>query len=217
MKISNRLKTIGDFVPDNASIIDVGADHGLLEKYLLETKNIKNILAIENKIGPFNTLKSNVETLPHVKCLLSDGIEDITEDIDTIVIAGMGGNLILDILSKHPSKLKNVQHIIVDAHKDIELVRRGISNLGFTIAEEKITYENNIYYFIIHFVKGTKTLADIEYEFGYNIKSDPMFEKYQNEELKRLLFVLIKQKNAHRIDNESVKKLQDKIERLEQI
>ena len=51
MAISTRLKTIADFIEQNSIVFDVGADHGILENYLLDNNRIKKIYAIENKKG----------------------------------------------------------------------------------------------------------------------------------------------------------------------
>lgn len=213
MKISNRLKLIGDFVKDDAKVIDVGADHGLLEKYLIDVRNIKYIQAVENKLAPYESLKKNLLGYD-VDFTFGDGLLLISDEVDTVVIAGMGGYLIKDILLKDPSKLKNIKQIVVDAHSDIDVVRRVVTSLNYMIEKEKIVFENDIYYFVISFIKGSASYTDDEYEFGYMINKDPLFKEYQEKELARLGKNLIMQKRAKIIKPEEIKKLEDKIERL---
>lgn len=186
MKISERLSTIASFINKDAFVMDVGADHGLLEKYLIDNEIVKHIIAVENKKGPLDILKNNLSGYD-VTISYSDGIKDITPEVDTLVLAGMGGMLIVNILNSDSSKLKNVKHIIIDAHKDIEFVRREISKLGYYIKTEKIVYENNNYYFVINFESGNKKLTDIEYEFGVNISMDPLFEKYRESQIEKMM------------------------------
>lgn len=216
MKISDRLKTIASFIKDGANVADVGADHGLLEIYLLEHKNVNSILAIENKSGPFNILKNNLLDYD-VKLSLSDGIEDIDDNVDTIVIAGMGGILITNILNSHKEKLINIKQIVVDAHRDNELVRREITNLGFYIEKEKIIYENGTYYFVISFLKGHKDYSDTEYEWGYNINKDPLFKQFKEEEIKTLSLNLIRYQRSEKATSEGIKSKEEKIRRLENL
>ena len=185
--------------------MDVGADHGLLEKYLIDNEIVKHIIAVENKKGPLDILKNNLIGYD-ITISYSDGIKDITPEVDTLVLAGMGGMLIVNILNSDSSKLKNVKHIIIDAHKDIEFVRREISKLGYYIKTEKIVYENNIYYFVINFESGNKKLTDIEYEFGVNISMDPLFEKYRESQIEKMMEI-------SKFD-ESIK---EKIERLKSL
>lgn len=213
-KISERLKTIGDFVHEHAHVIDVGADHGLLEKYLIDNKKVDSILAVENKEGPYNILVNNLKGYD-VQISLSDGLDEMSDDINTIVIAGMGGNLIMDILTKDVQKLNQIEQIVVDAHRDAELVRRSVTKLGYRIEKEQIVLENGIYYFIISFVKGYTKYKDIEYEFGVNISNDPLFNQFKTQELNRLGKTLIFQRKAKIVKPEGIRNLQSKIERLE--
>ena len=213
MKISDRLKTIASFVKEHANVADVGADHGLLEIYLLENQIVDSILAIENKSGPFNILKNNLEDYD-VKLSLSDGISNIDDKVDTLVIAGMGGILITNILKAHQDKLTNVKQIVVDAHRDYELVRREITALGYYIEKEKIVYENDTYYFVISFLKGHKNYSDVEYEWGYKINKDPLFNQFREDELKTLSLNLIRFTSSEKVTKEAIKSKEDKIRRL---
>ena len=208
--------TIASFIKEGANVADVGADHGLLEKYLLDNDKVTSVLAIENKVGPYEILKNSLIGYD-VKLSLSDGIEKVDESIDTVVIAGMGGNLVIDILKTHEEKLNNIKQIVVDAHRDIELVRREITKLGYFIEKEKIVYENNIYYFIISFLKGEKPLSDIEYEWGYKITEDPLFVSFKEDTLKRLTINLIAYKSSEKSSIEGIKAKEDQIRRLESL
>ena len=214
MKISDRLRSVGDFVKEGANVIDVGADHGLLEIYLLQKEKTKSLLAIENKSGPFSILKNNLKDYD-VDILLSDGIKDMPPQVDTIVIAGMGGILITNILNAHEEKLTNVKQIVVDAHRDIELVRREITKLGFYIEKEKIIYENDVYYFVISFLKGHKDYSQEQYEWGYKTFEDPLFKQFKEAELKTLLMNLIRFKSSEKSSLEAIKEKEEKIRRLE--
>lgn len=216
MKISTRLETIASFIKEGANVIDVGADHGLLEKYLLDNHLVSSVLAVENKVGPYGILKSSLNGYD-VRLSLSDGIEDLNETINTIAIAGMGGNLIVDILKAHPEKLNKINQIVVDAHRDIELVRREIIKLGYFIEKEKIVFENNIYYFIISFLKGNRPHSDLELEWGYKVKEDPLFPKYKEDTLKRLSINLIAFKSSEKSSKEGIKLREEQIERLESL
>lgn len=214
MKISLRLKAIGDFIHEKAHVIDIGADHGLLEKYLLEQQKIASIVAVENKDGPYKILCRSLKGY-NVRTSLSDGLDDMDDNVDTIVIAGMGGNLIMDILTKDVQKLNGIEQIVVDAHRDGELVRREVTKLGYRIEKEKIVAENGIFYFIISFVKGQTTYKDIEYEWGLNVNKDPLFQQFKAKELDRLGISLVQQKKAKIASPTGIKRLQSKIERLE--
>ena len=216
MKISDRLKAVASLIKENANVADVGADHGLLEIYLINEGKVNSILAIENKTGPFSILKNNLKDYD-VKLSLSDGISEIDETVDTIVLAGMGGILISDILNSHKEKLTNIKQIIVDAHRDIQLVRENICKLGFYIEKEKIVYEKGTYYFVISFLKGHHDYSLSEYEWGYKIKDDPLFEEYRREELDKLAKNLIKYRTSSKSSLEGIKQKEAQIRRLEEL
>ena len=195
MKLSKRLQAIYDMVPCGI-VADVGSDHGKLIISLFENGLISKGYAIENKVGPFNRLKKAIEennASEGIIPMLSDGISELPSDVDIVVIAGMGGFNVIDILKKYPGKLKNVRTIIVDAHNAIPELRKQVCKMGYVIADEDIVYESGVYYEIIKFISGEAMyLDDPDIEFGpilRNEKSLTFKEKYQSriEEIDRLL------------------------------
>ncbi|MCR5185382.1 MAG: class I SAM-dependent methyltransferase [Bacilli bacterium] len=182
--LSKRLQTIHDMVP-NSITADIGSDHGKLMIALFRSGTISKGYAIENKKGPYQRLVRALEQedlFDHIIPLFSDGVEDLPAHLKTIIYAGMGGENIIDILEKHPNKLKLVQTIIVDAHGAIMKVREKISSLGFVIADEKMVKEEDQYYEIIKFIRADiATYNDKDLEFGpilRNEKSAVFKEKY---------------------------------------
>lgn len=207
MKLSQRLFTLASCVKQGANVADIGADHGLLSIYLVKQGIAKKVFAVENKIGPFNSLKKNTNDYPQITCSLSDGISGIPPEIDTVVIAGMGGILISDILKKNKDKLEHVNNIIIDAHRDVEIVRKTLNDLGYELVKEVLVQEEHFYH-IISAQKGLSKLTDIEYEFGYKIEKDPLFLFYKEKLLNRY------EQNYSK--NNSLE-LKDKIERLKKL
>ena len=186
IRLSKRLKIIHDMVP-NSVVADIGSDHGKLMIALVQSGKIKKGFAVENKEGPFERLRSNLiryHVNDMITPLFSDGIKDITRDVSTIVIAGMGGQTIVNILKAHPEKLISVQTIIIDAHTAVPFARREICQMGFAIADEKIVKEDDIFYEVIKFIKAEKAIiSDEDLEFGPILrqeKSATFKEKYQN-------------------------------------
>ncbi len=218
MKLSKRLQSIYDMVPSGVTA-DVGSDHGKLIISLFENGVITKGYAIENKQGPYNRLVKAINShgvQNNVIPMLSDGISELPTDVDTVVIAGMGGFNVIEILKKHPGKLKNVSTIIVDAHNAVPELRRQVSKMGFVIADEDMVFEAGIYYEIIKFIRGEAIyLDDPDIEFGpilRNEKSVTFKAKYNSriEEIDKLL----KKEN---IPNEKIKKLNMEKERIRTI
>ncbi len=185
--LSKRLQTIQDMISKNAVVADVGSDHGKLIISLFKDGIISHGYAIENKKGPYNRLVKAIEKenlIDFIVPLLSDGITDLPNAVDTVVIAGMGGQTIIEILTSHKEKLKNVNTIIIDAHSAIKKTREEIANLGYVIAEEKIIKEENQFYEIIKFIKADIAFySDKDLEFGPMLrqeKSTVFKEKYRS-------------------------------------
>ena len=161
LNISNRLKTIGDFVDFNDNVIDVGCDHALLSIYIYLNKT-HNIIASDINKNPLKEAEKNLKKYNldgKIELRLSNGLEKFSSnEFDTIIISGMGGINIIDILSKDISKLSNTKKMIIQSNKDIPLLRKFISKLGFEISNEVLVKEHNIIYTIIVFVKSNKKI-----------------------------------------------------------
>lgn len=166
MKISKRLQEISKFVDNNSNIIDVGCDHALLDIYLFNNKENVKIIASDIKEGPLNQAKKNIAKYGcDIKTKLGFGISTIEEEIDTIIITGMGGDTIIDILQEGKDKLTNVKRIIISPQSEWKKVRKHLVTLGFYIKNEKIIKDNK-YYLILKFEKGIKKYTNRELEFG---------------------------------------------------
>lgn len=192
MKLSKRLQCIFDMIPAGGIAADVGSDHGKLIISLFLEGKISKGYAIENKNGPFSRLKGEIEINKvdkNIIPLLSDGISELPMEVDRVIVAGMGGYLINDILKSHQERLENVKWIIVDPHNAIKEVREEITNLGYHIYDEEMIYEDQIYYEIILFKKGKgQELSELEKEFGPILlkKKSTLFKQKYEEKLKSI-------------------------------
>ena len=211
MFLPSRLKTIGNFIEPWEIVADIGADHGLLELYLLAKSPDIKIIAIENKVGPYKNLDLTLRSFKNIRLSLSDGLEAVDKSVTTVVIAGMGGFTIKNIIEKYPEKVKHLEKIIIDAHRDQKFARKAIINLGFKIEKEKIVLEQEKFYVITEFIKseGNFSYSDDDLEFGYKIYEDELWGKYQQ---------YLKEKNNLTLDKIKNKdKLQDKILKIKKL
>ena len=154
--LNKRLQTLSAFLKDNDVVIDIGCDHALLGIYLvLNHKNIKVISSDINK-KPLEKAKENIAKYhleDKIELRLGNGLDVMSSDINTIVISGMGGITIKDIL-KRISNYPNVYKLVLSPNSDLVLVRKEICKLGFRLKDEKMVLENNKYYSIMEFIKG---------------------------------------------------------------
>lgn len=169
VKLNSRLMAIANFVEKKRSIIDVGCDHALLSIYLVQNLEPKKVIASDIKEGPLVHARENIhkyQAINSIKVKLGAGIETIEEDIDTIIISGMGGLNMIGILKYYPEKYRNVDTIILSPNSDTDKVRREICKLGFYIEKESLVKDNNIIYPIILFRKGKQKYHYQDYLFG---------------------------------------------------
>ena len=187
VKLNNRLTSVASLVEEDKKIIDIGCDHAFLSIYLVQNKNPLKIIASDINKGPLIHAKENIKKYKvenKVIVKLGNGIEPIEEDIDTIIISGMGGLNMIGILKYYPHKYKNVNTIILSPNSDTDKVRKEICKLGFYIEDETLIKEKNIIYPVIKFKRGKKKYSYQDYLYGPILieKHDPLFIEYMNKE-----------------------------------
>lgn len=193
MKLSKRLISISNFIDDNSKVIDVGCDHALLDIYLFKNKKNISLIASDVRSGPLKQAKRNIDKYDcDIKVKLGYGISTIESDIDTVVIAGMGGDTIIDILSCDNNLLVNVEKMVLSPQSEWMRVREVVSSLGFYISNEVLVEDSDKYYLIIETKKGHEDYNNLELEFGpVLLKNKPLeflsyYQKVLTEEEKVL-------------------------------
>ena len=169
IKISNRLKIIGDMVLKcpSINIMDVGCDHALLDIYLYQNNNKLDILATDINSKPLEHAKDNLEKynlVDKIELQVSDGIELLNKN-STVIISGMGKDTIIEIIN-NKDKLKYIDSLIVSSHSKIDELRLDINKLGFKIVEEVSIFDEDKYYVVIKYVKGKEKLSNKELLLG---------------------------------------------------
>jgi tRNA (adenine22-N1)-methyltransferase len=164
--IGRRLQTIAQFIPKGSIVADIGSDHGLLLEYCLAQGIIEKGYASDNKLGPYQRLLKRFGHHSHVGVYLADGLAKLPPDVDTIVIAGMGGNLISRIIYVKSDRLAQIRHIIVSPHQQVEELRLTMMNLGYGINDETIVSEDHKYYDVISFSPSSAQYSHEQLKYG---------------------------------------------------
>ncbi len=162
IRLSDRLNAVAEFVRGSRVIADVGCDHALLSLCLLERNEIEYAYLIDKKKEPLLRAEKNVlseKMWERTRLVLSDGLEALLEDIrndgafgypDTVVISGMGGPLILDILRKTPEEIKrNVKKYVLSPQSELRDVRISLGREGYVIRDEAVSMDQGKFYFIL--------------------------------------------------------------------
>lgn len=168
--ISKRLSAIVNLIKNDNNIADIGSDHGYVLLELRKKGFVSRLMGVENKKNPFLHLKKNVikSGYQNIECLYSDGLNDVSDDFKTIVIAGMGFDIIKNIILTNKNKLEHIENIIIDSHTDKNKVRPFFITLGYNIDDEVVIFEDNIYYDLVSFKKSNniQKYTTEELEFG---------------------------------------------------
>lgn len=150
IKLSNRLKKIAELVDFGASVIDVGTDHGYVPNFLCENKISRDIIATDiskNSLEKSIELTRELGNEKYIRNILANGI--VNENRDNIIIAGLGGIQIAEIILNSIEISKVSKKLILQAMQKTNILRRELNNMGFAIIDEEIIFEDDRYFEII--------------------------------------------------------------------
>lgn len=215
MKLSKRLSLCARYTKGFTNLADIGTDHAMLPIHAVRKGYVQKAQAIDNKQGPFVVAYGNVKDTnfaDRISVKLSDGLHDIDEDTDVVVIAGMGGGLISKILQKDTRK--QVKRFVLQPNNNAYRIREILQEINFKIVDELVIEEQNQLYEILVIEQGGQSLSDTEIQFGpINLKKKPeLFTKKLKKELEYLKIVV---RNIEK-DEQKVH-LQERIDLLKEV
>lgn len=165
--LSKRLEAVVSFVKKGESVADIGSDHALVPIALVKRGIVSKAVAIDNKRGPFETMKASIMEAglsDNIRPSLSDGIEDIDVQTDTLVLAGMGGLLISSILEKDSAKLANINALVIDAHRENPYLIACLAKKGFKVVASSFLFDKGKPYCVTRFEKSDNPVFYTEEE-----------------------------------------------------
>lgn len=193
MKLSKRLEAIFQMVPQGSIIADIGCDHGFLPITLVQEKICSKAYACDLREKPLHKAIKMIEKCQlqeQVIPLLRNGIENLPDDVDTIVIAGMGFETIKMILENNLSILPKYKRWIIQSNTDVEQLRYWLYQHNGFILDEDIVYEGHYYQILSFSFYEGKKLTEDDCLFGINLYQHPLFKpmwKYHLDKLHHIL------------------------------
>lgn len=151
IKLSKRMQALVDLVNEK-SVADIGCDHARVAMWLAEN-GVGRVIAMDVKQGPLDIAKANIkannmENIISVR--LSDGMDALNAgEVECAVLAGMGGALITQILSRGADKLVQGIHLILQPQSEVHKVRQFILQNGYRICAERMLIEDGKFYNVI--------------------------------------------------------------------
>jgi tRNA (adenine22-N1)-methyltransferase len=187
MQLSPRLKAVADSVTRGNRVADVGCDHAYISIYLIEHNIAPNVLAMDVNKGPLERAGENINRFGYhsrIETRLSDGLQKAKPgEIDTILLAGMGGALMVRILEEGLETVKECNELILQPQSELFLVRRYLHKIGFRIEMEHMLIDDGKYYVIMKGMKeplGENYNQEVFYQYGKLLleQKEPILKEY---------------------------------------
>lgn len=187
MELSRRLNAVAAMVTPGNVVCDVGCDHGYVSIFLVETGRSTKIYAMDVNKGPLERAEEHVREAGlqnYIELRLSDGLINMPEGkADTLICAGMGGRLVIKILSESITKVSLLKEMVLQPQSEIWLVREYLRSQGFIIDKEDMVMEDGKYYPILHVCIPKETATGTEK--CENEQEQAVFDKYGEKLLKQ--------------------------------
>ena len=162
-KIPKRMLAIAALVNHSKVLADVGCDHAYISINLLENGKADRIIASDLREGPLKIAKENINLTDfkdRIETRLCPGLEGFEAgEVDTVLISGMGGMLVKEILSEGIRVVEAADTLILEPQSDLRVVRAYLREIGFEIIDEDMLKESGKYYQIIKAVKAETKLV----------------------------------------------------------
>ena len=166
ISIDDRLKDIASLVESCNVIADVGTDHGYLPIYLIQSDICKKAIASDVAKGPLSKAIENIDKYQLndvISTTLCSGLNKIPSNVNTVIMAGMGANLIIDILNEAPYKYETY---ILQANLNVNTLRKYLSENNYIIVDEKVSFAHKKFYEILKVKQGHQNLNEIQIKYG---------------------------------------------------
>lgn len=170
-RLSERMLHIAEKIKKCSLLADIGTDHAYIPVYAVSSGLVER--AVASDISEPTCVKARINVTnsglsDRIDVRTGYGLDTIKPDEkpDCVIMAGMGGSLIISIMDKGRKIIADASQIILQPQNDTEKVRRYVHSAGLKISDEIIFNEKGKFYNIIECEKGKETYSDTEYVFG---------------------------------------------------
>lgn len=164
LNLSKRLQRIADFVEQGSIVSDIGTDHGYLAVYLVQKGISPRVVAADINQGPLESAESNVRAhglQDQIELRLGNGLQILKPgEVDTIIIAGMGGGTMRDILHNSPEVTRQARRLILQPMADEPDLRRYLYHNGWNLVDEELLMEDGRLYLIMVAEQGQQEVHE---------------------------------------------------------
>ena len=228
VRLSERLQMVADMVSVKNSVADIGCDHGYTSLYLAQSVGIRHVIAMDINKGPLERAKEHIMQAQMEDCIeirQSDGAKELKPgEVEGMVISGMGGALMVKILSESRPVADSLKELVIQPQSELPLIRRYLHQSGFVIAQEQMAVDADKFYVAIRAVPGkesygTDEVAQIYYRYGKCLIEDKnqILKTFLLRELQRLDGILERFQREWECGEKAVRRRQELILEKEEI
>ena len=198
LNLKGRLKLIADKVPKCNVLADIGTDHAYIPIYLVQNGVCQKAIASDVKIGPVKMASNNISLYKlseKIETRLGNGLDTIEiNEADSIIIAGMGGTLLTELLEANKPKAVGTKTLVLQPMNDLHVVRKWLYENAFEINDEEMVAEGPKFYCVLSakFNGIKKEYSDFELHVGQSLinKKDPLLDSFCRMKVKQIDRVL---------------------------
>lgn len=151
--LSKRLQALAEMVTPGRRVVDVGCDHGFVSIYLVQKGISPRVLAMDVRKGPLSRAQEHIAESglsEYIETRLSDGLIEYQEgEAESLICAGMGGRLMMKILTESCLKAKGLEELILQPQSELPAFRKFLRDEGYRLLDENIIWEEGKYYFLM--------------------------------------------------------------------
>lgn len=187
--LSKRLTAVAEMVTPGLRVADIGCDHAYLSIHLVRENISPYIIASDVNKGPLEIARNNIIEYGYsdrIDLRLGNGLSSIkSREVDSVVIAGMGGRLIAQILDDGKNVLDGISEVVMGPQSELPYLRHYLEDNDFAICEENMVIDEGKYYTIIKAIRGNMKLDDdMYYTYGEKLISSKslVLSEYLNKQ-----------------------------------
>lgn len=173
IQLSKRLQYVADFITPGLVLADIGTDHGFIPIYMVLAEKTPKAFAMDINEGPLERATEHIKEYgieSKIETRLSDGLMKLNgNEAEAVLIAGMGGSLVIKILTEGKHALEGVKELVLSPHTEADLVREFLKTTDFVIEKEGMVIDAGKYYVVIKARRKNENEEGLLYENEANI------------------------------------------------
>ena len=210
MELSKRLQAVADLVTPGYTIADVGTDHAYIPIYLVEKEIVPKAVAMDINKGPLDRAAEHIKEHKlegKIQTRLSNGLRHLPkEEVDTVILAGMGGNVMMNLLNEDMDKTNCLKECILQPQSEVAKVRTFLLEKGFLFIKEDMVWDDGKYYPMMKVLPPkTKTedisvtWSEVELQYGKLLleQKNPILKQFLEREFSIKEGILSKLEQIH--------------------